>query len=238
MGSPLQTNNLICIAGLANSGKDTVASMLNYILNAPKCFRTYWWYKLLKRWPFKNKWKTTAFAKPLKETLSVILNKPLEWFNDRYNKENYYVNLNTLQLYSKESIWDNIKLSENKFQKLIKSEEPLPEENLISIRQLMQYYGTNVVRKFIGDKTWINATLNAQSNINKLIISDLRFRVELEEVHKRKGVIIYISRSSAKPGAHASEREVIELYNEGLFDYVVPNEGTLKELFNNIKALV
>ena len=108
---------------------------------------------LLKRWPFKRKWQTTAFAKPLKETLAVILNKPIEWFNDRKNKENYYVDLNTLKTYPKYKLLENIRLSENKFQKLIKGEEPLPTDKLLSIRQLMQYYGTEIVRKFLGDKT-------------------------------------------------------------------------------------
>jgi len=42
MRTPLQDYNLIAISGLANSGKDTAANMLNYLLNAPKLFRTYW----------------------------------------------------------------------------------------------------------------------------------------------------------------------------------------------------
>ncbi len=237
MATPLRNYKLIAIAGLKNSGKDTCANMLLYLLNVPKFFQTYWCYNYLKKWPFKNKWKITAFAKPLKQSLSVILNRPIEWFNDRYNKENYYVNLDTLELYPKTDVPDAVKLSENKFQKCIKTGEPLPENNVVSIRQLMQYYGTNVVRKFLGDKTWINATLNAQSNEN-LIISDLRFKTEMMEIYKRKGTIIYISRSEAKPGSHASEKEVIDLYNANLFDFVIPNEGSLKELFYNIKTLI
>ena len=237
MADSLRTNKLICIAGLANNGKDTAAHMLNYLLNAPKIFRTYGWYKIFKKWPFNNKWEITAFAKPLKQTLAIILNKPLDWFNDRNNKENFYVDLNTLKVYPKYKLHDEIRLSENKFQKLIKNGENLPNDQLISIRQLMQYYGTECVRKYLGDKTWINSTLNKITNKN-IIVSDLRFRVELEEVKHLNGKIIYISRSSSKPGTHASEREVIELFNENQFDYIVPNEGTLKELFNNLKTLV
>lgn len=236
MATSLRTCKLICIAGLANAGKDTATHMLHYLLNAPKMFRTYGWYKLLKKWPFKNKWKITSFAKPLKRTLAVILVKPVEWFDDRKNKEKYYVDLNTLNVYSKYELRDDLRLSENKFQKLIKSGEPLPLDQYISIRQLMQYYGTECVRKYLGDKTWINSTLNTIKD--NTIISDLRFRVELEEVKKKNGKIIYISRSSSKPGSHASEREVVELFNERRFDYVVPNEGTLKELFNNLKTLI
>ncbi len=236
MATPLRDYELIAIAGLANSGKDTLSSMLHYILNAPKCFQTYWWYKHLKKWPFKNKWETVAFAKPLKETLSIILNKPTEWFDDRNNKENCYVQLDTLKVYQKSEIPENCRLSENKFQKVIKSGESIPENLYISIRQLMQYYGTECVRRFLGDKTWINVTLNKQNN-KKLIISDLRFKVELIEVYSRKGTVIYVQRNSAKPGTHASEREAVQMLNAGLFNTIINNNGSLEDLFNKIKEL-
>ena len=108
---------------------------------------------------------------------------------------------------------------------------------MISIRQLMQYYGTEVIRKFLGDKTWINATLNKEISKN-IIVSDLRFRVELNEIKNRKGVCVYILRDSAKPGTHASEKEVLELNNENLFDFKISNNGTLKNLFYNLKSIV
>jgi hypothetical protein len=47
-----------------------------------------------------------------------------------------------------------------------------------------------------------------------------------------------VSRSSAKPGTHASEREVIELEKENAFDFYIPNEGTLSDLFYNLKSIV
>ena len=40
--------NIIAIAGLKNSGKDTVASMLRYLLSTPKIFHYWWIFKLLK----------------------------------------------------------------------------------------------------------------------------------------------------------------------------------------------
>jgi len=237
MTTPLRNYKLIAVAGLKNAGKTEASNMLLYLLNAPKPFQTYWWYKHLKRWPFKNKWKTTAFAKPLKQTLAIILNKPVEWFEDRHNKEYNYVDLSTFKVYESAKIPVECKLSENKFQKIVKNEETVPENYCISIRQLMQYYGTNVVRRFLGDKTWINATLNEQTDKN-IIVSDLRFKVELTEVYKKGGTIIYIQRDSAKPGAHASEREVIEMNANHMFDYVVENNKSLSDLFYNLKQLL
>ena len=234
MGSTLRYNNLICIAGLKGSGKDESAKMLEYILNCPKLFRTYFWYKIFKKWP--GKWHITAFARPLKQTLSIILNKPLEWFENRYNKENMYVNLDTLRIIDKQLLDEEDILSENKFSKIIKANESFPEDTWLSIRQLMQYYGTQVVRKYIGDKTWINSTLNKCED-RYTIISDLRFMVEYKEVKARNGVVLYVFRSNCIPGSHASEREVVEMDNNSMFDRTIVNDGTLKDLFNTIKKV-
>lgn len=236
MRKRLESKNIIAIGGLKCSGKDTATKMLQYLLSAPKCLRSYRWYKILKRWPSK-KWETVAFAKPLKECLSIILNKPVSWFDDRDNKENIFVSLPTLKLYPKFKLHEDIRLSEAKFQKLLKTGDPIPDDYLLSIRQLMQYFGTETVRRFIGDKTWINSTLNKAESKN-IIISDLRFRVELEEIKSQKGVCLYIKRDSAQPGTHSSEREVLDLLEEGKFDVIIDNNGTLEDLFNNLKSVI
>lgn len=233
MRTSLSSCKLICIAGLKNSGKDTVSEMLEYLLNAPKPLRTFFFYNVFKKWP--GKWSTTAFAKPLKETLSIILNKPLEWFEDRSVKENMYVDLRDLKLIDGWLLDENDILSENKFSKLVKSGEPIT--GWLSIRQLMQYYGTNVIRRFLGDKTWINATLNKSEDKN-IIISDLRFKVEYSEVKLRNGTIIYIERPGCIPGSHSSEREVLEMKDQNFFDFVIENNGSLKDLFYKIKDIV
>lgn len=233
MESSLYSCRLIAIAGLKNSGKDSAAKMVEYLLNAPRLFRTYFWYKLLKRFP--GKWNTTAFAKPLKQSLAIILNVPVNRFDDRYFKENVFVNLDSMLIIDKQLLDDEDILSENKFSKLIKSNEPLT--GYISIRQLMQYYGTSVIRKFLGDKTWINSTLN-QCVSKNIIVSDLRFKVEYSEVKLRDGIIIYIERPGCIPGSHSSEREVLDMKEQNLFDYTIQNNSSLKDLFYNIKNII
>lgn len=233
MRTSLSSHKLICIAGLKNSGKDSVAKMLEYLLNAPKPFRTYFWYNIFKKW--SGKWTITAFAKPLKQTLSIILNVPLKWLDDRSVKENMYVDLRDLRLIDGWLLDENDILSENKFSKLIKSGEPLT--GYLSIRQLMQYYGTNVIRRFLGDKTWIYATLNKCENKN-IIISDLRFKVEYNEVKINDGVVIYIERPECVPGSHSSEREVLDMKEQNLFDFIIRNDSSLKDLFDSIKNII
>ena len=90
------------------------------------------------------------------------------------------------------------------------------------------------MRGYFGDNLWILATITGQHN---LIVSDLRFKVEAKAIHNNKGKIIYINRNTCIPGNHASEREIIELKENRVFDYIIDNNGTLKDLFNNINKL-
>lgn len=227
-------NDLIAVSGLKGSGKNEAANMLKYLLNAPKPFRRYFWYKLGLKFP--SKWRITSFAKPLKEVLAIILKTDVNKFEDRDFKENYFVSVEISKIIERKLLDDKDILSDNKFTKLIKSGNPLPPDTWLSIRQLMQYFGTEVCRKWFGESIWINATLNNISH--PTIVSDLRFKNEFERVKLLKGKTIYINRDICKPGTHASEKELVELYNDNQFDFVVNNNNTLKDLFNNLKDII
>lgn len=187
-----------------------------------------------------GKWKTTSFAKPLKECLSIITGVPVERFEDRDFKENWFICLRTFHLTSiEDATIDNILsiniLSDKDFVKAIKNFDTNKIQNsYISIRQLMQYFGTEVIRHFLSDKTWINATLTG----NNIIITDLRFKKEFEELDYHKSYRILIERPGCNPGNHASEREIMELKAERTFDAIIQNDGTLKDLFYKVKELL
>lgn len=231
----LRSNKLIAISGLKNSGKDSVSSMLQYLLSVPKIFRFYWIYKL--NLPFIKMYKKIAFADPLKEMLANLLNVPKAWFNNRNFKENIFIDFNGFELFLRESVPEDKILSDNKFNKIIKSGELFVDKYYLSIRQLLQYWGTEICLKFLTSNIWINATLKRIKN-KPTIITDLRFKAEAYKVKRSNGKIIYIHRPDCTPGQHQSEREVIELLNNGEFDYIVLNDGTLEDLFYNIKKLI
>jgi hypothetical protein len=77
-------------------------------------------------------------------------------------------------------------------------------------------------------------TLKDNDNI---IVSDLRFKVEYESVKFHRGTTVYINRN-CEPGQHQSEKEVLDLYNDKKFDYVIHNTGTLKDLFYQTSKFV
>lgn len=226
---------LIAVSGLKNSGKDTAANMLQYLLNAPDWAKNYWCYKHLNFLKNKqNGYHIRSFAYPLKKMLSALLNIPLEKFNDRDFKENTYVLFPKLHIERGEKIGPGFKLSDNKFAKMAKSLDISTTDYFLSIRQLMQFFGTNIMRTFFGDSLWTHATINNEN----LIISDLRFKVEMDVIKQNKGIGIFINRDSCIPGAHVSEQEVIEMKNQNKYDFIVDNNGSLKDLFAQLKNLV
>ena len=68
-------------------------------------------------------------------------------------------------------------------------------------------------------------------------ISDLRFIAEYNSVKELKGNVLMIQRDICKPGNHASEKEIQKLSEENKFDFVIDNNSTLKDLFNNLKKI-
>ena len=189
--------SLIAIAGFKNAGKDTAASMLQYLLNTPKVLHTYKLYRILHRFCKHRKYKITSFAYPLKKTLAALLDIDINKFEDRSFKENYYIYFPT--------------------------------------RQLLQVFGTECMRSTFGDKIWILTTLKNPTN---KIISDLRFKTEWQAIQVLNGASIYIYRSIARPGNHASEKELEELFCNRQFDYCIDNNGSLEDLFYSLKELV
>lgn len=226
----LDLNNLIAVSGVKGSGKDSVSSMIQFCLSVPKWMQTYWIYKNFRRLIHK-KYKRVAFADPLKGMLATLLNIPEEWFSNRSFKEFYVVNIPDLEISS-----DSInRLSDSKFNKLVKNLDPSLTESKLTIRQLMQYFGTQVMQTYFGRNVWINSTLkNAKDNT---IITDLRFKAEYEAVKNSNGIIIYVSRPNCEFGQHASEREMEELLNNNKYDYVIENDGSIQELFNKVKKI-
>lgn len=222
------------MSGLKNVGKDTSANMLKYLLNTPSFLHFYWIYKHFNFLGNFGKWKVTSFAKPLKEVLSIILGVPVEKFEDRDFKENYCVDFNTSKIYKCTD--ENVKLlSDKNLSKLIESDSyHIIKTYTLTIRQCLQYFGTQICREFISDKIWINASLKG----NNLIFSDLRFKKEFEELDYYKSFRVLIERPGCTPGNHASERQIMELKSEREFEGYINNNGSLKDLFYKVKKLI
>lgn len=226
--------NLIAISGCKNSGKDCITTMLQYCLSVPKIFRQYWIYEKFRKW-VKPKYRRLAFADPMKRMLSILLNVPYYKFNNRNFKEDCVINVPTLDYSLSTFNNESERMSDSKFNKLVKSLDPSLAQSNLTVRQLMQYFATNVMQTYFGRNVWINSTLK---HCNKpTIISDLRFKAEFDAVKSKDGLFIYVNRPGCEFGEHASEREMEELLNSEAYDIVIDNNGTKEDLFNKIKSI-
>ena len=228
---------LFAISGVKGSGKDSVTNMLQYCLSVPKAFRQYWLYKHFRKW-IKPKYKKLAFADPLKKMLSDLLNIPLEKFYNRSFKEDYIIDVSTLNIPQPKVVDDCLdlsfnKLPDSKFNKMVKQLDPALLESNLSLRQLLQYFGTEIMQKYFGKRVWINSTLQHRSKYT--IISDLRFIEEYNAIKENNGIVIYVNRPGYEFGQHASEREMKELLESNKYDFVINNNGSFEDLFKQIK---
>lgn len=234
MKEKLHSRSLIAVSGCKNAGKDSITSMLQYCLSVPKIFRQYWIYKNFRKW-ISPKYKRLAFADPLKRMLAILLNIPVSKFNNRHFKEDCVINIPTLDYSLSAFNEEPDVLSDSKFNKLVKNLDPSLTQSNLTVRQLMQYFGTNVMHTFFGRNVWINSTLKHANS--PTIISDLRFKAEYNAVKERGGFVIYVDRPGCEFGQHASEREMEELLNSNKYDLIIHNDGSAKDLFNQIKEL-
>lgn len=199
---------LIGIAGRKQSGKDTVASMIQYIL-VSKEKSTYDGWKEFKVSTLNPEMymkqngtyiRIIPFAYHLKKCVADILNCPVK---------SLYLEAFKVQLIP----WLSI-----------------------TVRQFLQRLGTEVGRNIDPD-IWIKAfdhQFGGLINLDDLIIPDVRFVNEANYVKDHNGILLQTNRGS-QTDFHQSE---VDLNGYEKFDHILNNNGTLKELFENVKNIV
>lgn len=110
----------------------------------------------------------------------------------------------------------------------------------ITPRKTMQFVGTELmqyeIQKIlpdIGRLFWIKSFINKNilNNTNKIIITDLRFLHEYEELKKYNAIIVKIEKNeNQNEDSHSSELEYLKIPA----DYVINNEGSLDDLKINV----
>lgn len=225
---------ILAIQGNKGSGKDLTATYFLYLLNTPEFMHHYWLAKFLNFKPFRKNWKIVKYADPLKKMLAILLNVPVERFEDRDFKENWYFDFNNYKFYHSYILDKSEIIADREFsRKLNKGDLDVILKYKLSIRQILQCFGTDIMRRFFGDKLWINITLSSPDE--NLIIADQRFCVENEAVQEYENVIVHITRPGYEAGNHPSEKELTKLFQKKQYDYFIENNGTKEDLFYKCK---
>lgn len=115
-------------------------------------------------------------------------------------------------------------------------------------RIVFQYLGTDIFRKDIhkiipdiDDNFWVNLAISKyleMKNVNKnalIVISDVRFQNEIDNIHKQGGIIIKIIRPSlSNTDAHESEKNIDNFDS----DYTIINDSTKDDLYGKIDNII
>lgn len=240
-------NYIIGIAGHKNSGKDITASMINYIFAVGVTKAKYMEWRT-KRESFDATYadRIIHFADPLKDILSTLYNIPRSCFDDRKYKDEYWYCFKTNSFLDTKTVsgpgYNIIDYKNLNEHNTIKDELNTYDEmsNVIKVRTLMQYFGTDICRNQLSNDIWIRSAISKivdkATSRRICIVPDVRFANEAEAVKYREsslyGGVIMLKRNNNDNPEHSSE--IIDF----TADYEIDNNGTIMSLFYNILDVI
>lgn len=227
---------VVGIKGFKGSGKDTVASMISYILHDGITKAKYDTWLLYHKNKFvENDEIIIHFADKLKDDIADFCGIDRKLLDRQDIKEENYYNFKTgiVSTNAKDAYRIIDEVPTNLSQLLA-----LNCNNVsIKIRTLLQYYGTNVIRNHFWHDAFIRYTINKAFDIrNKLgqcIIADARFDNECEAIKQCGGMIIRVDRKLNNNNNHESEQ--IKISQD---DYIIGNTGSFVCLFYKVLNFV
>lgn len=103
-------------------------------------------------------------------------------------------------------------------------------------RELMQRFGTEVVRDMFGENFWVDYTMKLAEQYDKVVISDVRFENEAQAIASRfDGQVWRVERpGTGAVNGHLSESS-LDSYD---FDFTISNVGTIDVLHNVVDFLM
>lgn len=255
---------IIGLAGNKGAGKNTVASMLQYLFCAQKEVRevTYQDYISEKTSPkyldnisgFQQK----AFATKVKEVLSIITGLSLDQIETLKNNGDVIPGLQMAHLYVNDSLL-GIFYSEEEAVEYINRNKieyfSLRWQN-ITVRFALQYIGTNLFRKRLNEDIWIKALFKEYESKYSVSIDPVEVGGKVYQINnnpiipnwiitdvrfpnevlaiKNKGGIIIKIKRNINTDTHESEQYIDNLKS----DFILENNDNLDELFNIVKEKV
>ena len=133
----------------------------------------------------------------------------------------------------------------------------------ITPRLMLQLWGTEVCRQGFHDDIWIASLENKmRKTTDDIVISDVRFPNEIKAIHNAGGIVVRVARGedpewydaavsvnqgpNGNPTFSLSKRKLDRLnihasetsWVGGAIDHTISNDGTIDDLFEQIKNLV
>jgi hypothetical protein len=113
--------------------------------------------------------------------------------------------------------------------------------DFLTVRELLQHFATEIVRKMNPD-AWVNIAVKEvqRHNYDLAVFIDTRFPNEVDKIHSLGGKVIRLTRKEDVPAVHESEYLLDrENYDWSNFDAVIDNKlMTLTEQENELSKLL
>jgi hypothetical protein len=217
--------NLIGISGKIGCGKDTVATIIQYLTLEKEVFSltnkniladmSYNGYVASK-----SRYKVKKFAGKLKDIASILTGVPVEKFEDQeFKKED----LGVEWAYAYPGAY---------------YDDGEPVMVRMSVRQLLQKLGTEAMRNGLHNNVWVNALFAdykpiklSQDDPSYWLVTDTRFPNEADAITERGGILLRIERPGTSTGDHPSETAL----DDYPFEHVIMNDGDLNDLINKVR---
>lgn len=252
---------IIGINGYIGSGKDTVGKMIQYLTSRSKSsFEDYFaetkdgiHFNVSEANLYTSNWKVKKFAGKLKQIATMLTGIPVEDFESQEVKAsflpkewNYFVEENVKKA-----------LEEGKWDEAVNSVKQM------TVREFLQRLGTEAVRNNLHNNAWVNALFADYKPIEgwpeygtdekggtvpigyntiypDWLITDTRFPNEAHAIKDRNGLVIRVERKldtvsyQTLEQRHPSETSL----DDWKFDYIIYNDGTMKELEKKVKTMM
>jgi len=215
----MKNNNLISLTAKAGSGKDLVASIIQYLTSdIDKHNITFSQWDGNTAWSVgEYKWQIKKWAGPLRKVASILLGMDEQYLYTTEFKESILPDY-----------WD---------QHIEHISIPT------SGRLFLQLLGTDAIRMGLHTDAWINSLMAeykspkmSEYNPSKWVVSDTRFENELQAIKDRNGICIKIVRPSlVSTDSHSSETSLDHITD---WDHVIINDGTIEDLIRKVKAIL
>ncbi len=243
---------IIAISGKKQSGKDTVGKILQYF-TIPKEHRTitiHEWMELASTVYTPEiigdtYMPTKKFATKLKEISAYLLDTPSKNFeSDDFKNTTLSELWKVFTVNYSDGLCSHNKLF-NKFQDAYEffsqctqigftATEPI--EKLMTYRDFLIQLGTDGGREQVHPNIWVYTTFSEYTPKENWIITDMRFKNELDFVKKLDSYIIRVDRDGLPPNDSVTETQLDDSYQE--FDCVINNSDSIEDLMESIEDII
>lgn len=247
---------IIGISGYAGVGKDTVGSIIQYLLSKldkpsiEEVIKNYkeneWWLEEQSGWQIKK------FAYKVKYIASLLTGIDIEKFEDQeFKKTNLGPEWDTYAIVRKDSK-RQIAIQDTPYDPKGHwlSGTCVQVHNKMTVREFLQKLGTDALRDGLHPNVWVNALFGdyvpeklcscetecrCMFKIPNWIITDTRFQNEAIAIKNKGGIIIRVERPGVKAvNAHPSETS-LDFWK---FDYKILNNSDISDLKEKVSDIL